>query len=522
MNPNLHERSFYLEGVLTAFLEQGEVLSIGVGASPPAVYCKMNEGAGGWQKKDGRWFYAHHAGLTLNALATRFGTDVMTVWKGSKNAGTIPTTWGTPQSKFNVNNPPVFYPSGTNLAGVKADDRVLFWMPDAAIEKAYADGCIQEKGDLGGPKPLVASSGLTVKCAMNLDGTGGWQLAEDGRWYFVHYPALLLGDLAEVYLGSSSRAKEIFNGSQSRGLLPFGSTIDNVPLQGSVGPTFFWMPDDGILKAYSLGCIPEVGNLSQPKPEMPECPSGGKASWNAKTGAWDCPAPCLGGRLFAKDGITCICPDGMTPINPQDPKSPCKPINIGPINCKSDEVLDPQSGTCKPKNIEKPNSCPNGMVRNTSGECVSATCPPDQEMNLKGQCVPKKSMSGPDKPSSEKEEESSPMWPWVLLALGIVGGGGYMIYSARQNSQGKDTKPPSKPGDAKTPQKGMEAKGSTSPQPVFRGSYPSSPPPNQSPTVLKTNPVGMPEGLILRGIWLVHSKNKKRRLGLPRWRFSTF
>ncbi len=498
LNPHLNMRSFYIEsGILTAVLDEGEQLrtSVGVGAAPAVTYCQTNEGQGGWQKMDGRWYYANHTGLTLSALANRYGTDVMTIWKGSRSAGTIPTTWlgkTVAPAKIGADNPPVFYPSGTNLKGLSDGDRVLFWMPDAAIEKAYADGCIVEKGDLGGPKPLVASSGLTVKCQLN-DGNGGWQIADDGRWYYVHYENLLLGDLAEVYLGSSSRAKEIFAGSQSRGLLPPGSTVDNVPVTAPYGRTFFWMPDDAIVKAYNLGCIPDVGQLTKPKPVAPDCAGGAKPIWSEALNQWDCPKPCTGGRLFAKDGLTCVCPEGTTPTNPADPQSSCKALS-NTTSCPENYVFDPATKTCKPVKTNPTNTdCPVGMTKNTLGDCVAATCPKGQEMNLKGQCVSKKNPQGNDKPSSETQESSS-IWPWILLGVAVVGGGGYMMYSASKKDALKKPEEKNKAQMKRsgTPETSSTKPGSTQTASTYKGGYPSAPPPGQPETVFKINPVGMP------------------------------
>jgi hypothetical protein len=407
-NPQLHfRRMFTPEGVPTAVLEEGEVLTlVGVGAAF-GPRCVVNAGQGGWQKKDGRWYYAHHEGLTLASLASKYGTDVMTIWKGSKNAGTVPTTWQ----------------SADKAQVFQGGERTLFWMPDGAIEKAYADGCIPDKGDLGGPKPLVASSGLTVPCGLNT-GKGGWQKGADGRWYFGHGTNILLGDLAEVYLGNVGAYQQIFNGSQSRGLLPPGSTPDKVSMTLPNGQqTMFWMPDDGILKAHALGCIPDPGNLEKP-PQIP-CTDGAKSTWSFGLGQWECPKPCGGGRTRALDGLTCVCPEGTVAQNPSDPQSPCKPKGGGP--CPAGSILQPD-GSCKDLSTPK-NPCPAGMKKNTSGECVKVSCPAGQSPDQLGQCRPNKPEIE-EKPSREDDEEKASIWPWVLGGLAILGVGGAILYAS--------------------------------------------------------------------------------------------
>jgi len=405
-NPQLLVRiMFTSEGVPTAFLEEGEELTLaGVGASGPK--CTVNKGDGGWQKKDGRWYYAHHEGLILYQLANKYGTTVSAIWSGSKNAGTVPTSWQ------NSDNVPIF----------QNGERTLFWMPDGAIEMAYEKGCIPDKGELGGPKTLVATSKLTVPC--NLDnGKGGWVLGEEGRWYFAHGQNILLGDLAEVYLGSVGAYKQIFEGSQDRGLLPPGSTPDNIPITWSDGRrTLFWMPDEGILTAHKKGCIPDPGNLSN-KPPPISCSDGAKSTWNQALGKWECPPPCSGGRMRASDGLTCVCPEGTVGQNPSDPQSPCKPKGSG--GCPAGSVLQPD-GTCKDLSNPSKNPCPNGMKRNPQGECVMETCPPGQSLNELGQCVPKKETL------YREEEEKSSLWPWILGGLAILGIGGAILYASSE------------------------------------------------------------------------------------------
>lgn len=99
-----------------------------------------------------------------------------------------------------------------------------------------------------------------VLCSVN-QGKGGWQKGPDGRWYYAHHTNLLLGNLAKEYTGDSKRAQQIYYGSKERGLLPPGSTMDNVPILVGGQRTLFWMPDDAIQNALSKGCIPDQGVL---------------------------------------------------------------------------------------------------------------------------------------------------------------------------------------------------------------------------------------------------------------------
>lgn len=101
------------------------------------VMCSVDKGKGGWRKVGGRWHYAHHKDLILSALAERYLGDAgqwKKIYNESKERGLLPS--GSTPDKIMV------------IDG--NGDRVLFYMPDQAIENAYEKGCIPDKGDVGG------------------------------------------------------------------------------------------------------------------------------------------------------------------------------------------------------------------------------------------------------------------------------------------------------------------------------------------------------------------------------------
>lgn len=124
------------------------------GGGPALVLCTVDTGKGGWRKVGGRWFYAHHKDLILSSLASRFlgdGGMWKQIYNGSKERGLLPSG-STPDNVWIIN------PS--------TGERVIFWMPDAAIDKAFIDGCIPDKGDLGPAggkgKGLILAGGLAA------------------------------------------------------------------------------------------------------------------------------------------------------------------------------------------------------------------------------------------------------------------------------------------------------------------------------------------------------------------------
>lgn len=107
-----------------------------------------------------------------------------------------------------------------------------------------------------GPK---GGGAALVMCAVDT-GKGGWRKV-GGRWHYAHHKDLILSALAERYLGNGGMWKQIYNGSKERGLLPAGSTPDNIRVIDSEGNrVIFWMPDAAIQKAYDTGCIPDLGD----------------------------------------------------------------------------------------------------------------------------------------------------------------------------------------------------------------------------------------------------------------------
>ncbi|OQB91480.1 MAG: hypothetical protein BWX86_02014 [Verrucomicrobia bacterium ADurb.Bin122] len=120
------------------------------GGGAALVLCTVDTGKGGWRKVNGRWFYAHHKDLILSSLASRFlgdGGMWKQIYNGSKERGLLPSG-STPDNVWIIN------PS--------TGERVTFWMPDAAILKAFADGCIPDKGDLGPGGKAGGKGGLIV------------------------------------------------------------------------------------------------------------------------------------------------------------------------------------------------------------------------------------------------------------------------------------------------------------------------------------------------------------------------
>lgn len=107
---------------------QGKALPPGAGG-PTTTYCAQDTGQGGWRQVGGEWRYAHHEGLILSSLAAKYlgdGSAWKQIWNGSKERGYLPNN-ATPDRI------PVRDASG---------DRVTFYMPPAAVEKARALGCI--------------------------------------------------------------------------------------------------------------------------------------------------------------------------------------------------------------------------------------------------------------------------------------------------------------------------------------------------------------------------------------------
>lgn len=462
-NPKLYREAFFVEGVLTTFLTEGDslVTTMGVGKTF-GVLCSVNTGSGGWQKgPDGRWYYAHHTNLILTNLAKEYTGDsnrLHEIYQGSKERGLLPPN----STKDNV---PI-------ISGGK---RTLFWMPDDAIQNAASKGCIPDVGVLGGAKPTPVSSGLVVYCAVNT-GNGGWQKGQDGRWYYAHHEDLILESLSERYLGDKGSWPLIYNPSKAKGLLPPNSTPDDVPIFYGGERTLFWMPDEAILRAYNDKCIPEAGELTE-KPEPPSCADGAKPTWVQGQSAWKCPAPCRDDQQRAPDGMTCVCKPGYVSSNPADPSAPCKPL--GTTNPCPSGTIKQTDGSCKP--VQPSNPCPAGTAKNTNGECVAASCPPGEELNLKGQCAPKK--DNVDKPTSEKKESS--WWPWLLGGAAVVAVGGYVMYTSSQRTgTGAPKKLP--PG---SPQGGASRYPSgPSTQSASRGGYPSGPSTQPMPT-RASNPV---------------------------------
>ena len=98
-----------------------------------------------------------------------------------------------------------------------------------------------------------------VMCSVD-KGQGGWRKVS-GRWHYGHHKDLILSALAERYLGDAGMWKKIYNESKERGLLPSGSTPDNIRVIDSNGDrTLFYMPDEAIQRAYEKGCIPDLGD----------------------------------------------------------------------------------------------------------------------------------------------------------------------------------------------------------------------------------------------------------------------
>lgn len=128
---------------------------------------------------------------------------------------------------------------------------------DPPVEKGADKG---GKGKPSGKKSEGGGAAL-VLCVVDT-GKGGWRKV-DGRWYYAHHKDLILSSLASRFLGDGGMWKQIYNGSKERGLLPAGSTPDNVWIinPGTGERVTFWMPDAAILKAYSDGCIPDKGDL---------------------------------------------------------------------------------------------------------------------------------------------------------------------------------------------------------------------------------------------------------------------
>lgn len=103
---------------------------------PTTTYCAQDSGQGGWRDVGGRWHYAHHEGLILSSLAAKYlgdGAAWKQIWNASKERGLIPA--GATPDRIPVRD-------GNG-------ERITFYMPDAAISKARALGCIPEAGVAG-------------------------------------------------------------------------------------------------------------------------------------------------------------------------------------------------------------------------------------------------------------------------------------------------------------------------------------------------------------------------------------
>lgn len=135
------------------------------GGGAATIYCAVDSGKGGWREVGGRWHYAHHEGCILSSLAARYLGDAgawKQIYTGSKERGLLPA--GSTPDKIPVRD--------------GAGERVLFWMPDAAIERAQANGCIPAGGGgVGGSLPgwakgLIAAGavGGLVLLVVNSDG----------------------------------------------------------------------------------------------------------------------------------------------------------------------------------------------------------------------------------------------------------------------------------------------------------------------------------------------------------------
>jgi hypothetical protein len=136
----------------------------GVGG-PATVFCAQDTGKGGWREVDGRWGYAHHEGCILSALAARYLGDAgawKQIWNGSKERGALPP--GATPDRIPVRDP-------------ATGERVVFWMPDAAVERARELGCLPPAGVAGALSKMSTGTKLALVGAALV---GGYLLVSNG------------------------------------------------------------------------------------------------------------------------------------------------------------------------------------------------------------------------------------------------------------------------------------------------------------------------------------------------------
>lgn len=107
-----------------------------IGGGAATIYCAQDSGQGGWRDVGGRWHYAHHEGCILSSLAAKYlgdGAAWKQIWNASKERGLLP-------SNATPDRIPVRDGKG---------ERITFYMPDAAIERARSLGCIPPAGVAG-------------------------------------------------------------------------------------------------------------------------------------------------------------------------------------------------------------------------------------------------------------------------------------------------------------------------------------------------------------------------------------
>lgn len=118
------------------------------------IYCAVDSGKGGWRKVGESWLYAHHEGCILSSLAQKYTGDAgawKLIYQGSKERGLLPA--GSTPDKI-----PVRDGSG---------ERVLFWMPPEAVQRARDLGCIPAEGVAGALGSLPGwAKGLGVALAV--------------------------------------------------------------------------------------------------------------------------------------------------------------------------------------------------------------------------------------------------------------------------------------------------------------------------------------------------------------------
>lgn len=414
-NPAL--KPFSLDGIWTAELFSGELVEVGevfaeqpgVGAPPATILCAVDAGQGGWSRgPDNRWYYAHHEGATLSALAKRYlgnAGRLDEIYQGTRQRGLLP-------------------PGSTkdNIPVMVGGQRTRFWMPDDGIQRAFEMKCIPDVGRLG-DAPAVPT-GTLVYCTVDV-GQGGWRKAPDGRWYYAHHQDLILSALAQRYLGDGNKWKLIYEPSQARGMLPPGSTPDDIAIYNGADRTLFYMPDEAILNAYTTGCIPDTGNVAAPsnippKPDASYCSEFGpdwKVAWSDKDKQWGCVGPCRPDEIMNEDGTLCLCPPGTHRADPTRNDSPCVPDKVEPKPCPAGMIRKTANGPCE---LQKPTkSCPDGMVMK-NGECVQkpVTCPAGTVPDGHGGC--RSSSGSGDKPTSSSSGSNN-----GLLAFGaalVLGG----------------------------------------------------------------------------------------------------